>query len=198
MMEQSKRLVLENLEGRVVRQYQWDSEKASLVYRKDTRRLEVHPDIEDLDQRGINYILMDSFTREQISQKPKEIVGCGRLKLVETIKECDSNHNWQDEEGRKNWWQGLAFSSLAIGGLLAISLNFYEEKELASKVPIEHVVQVIQQASPTKKTEVVSKPVVVAPRRAVNLGDTIGSNSGAGGSKQGEGKGRRGISSRKR
>lgn len=39
------RLILENEMGRVVRTLDWESESAVLVFRHDTNRIEIHPDL---------------------------------------------------------------------------------------------------------------------------------------------------------
>lgn len=172
------RLILENEMGRVVRTLDWESQSAVLVFRHDTNRIEIHPDLKWLDQEGVGYtIVLDEISRTQLEQKPIEIEGIGRLALVPHVSNHEVSINIVEEDGSRHWWRSLAMSTVGIGGLIFLSLTMPRENLQSVETPTEHVVKLIKErAQEVVEQPVPAKPKVVAPRQA--LPHSFGRSSG--------------------
>lgn len=179
MQETCRRLILENEMGRVVRTLDWESESAVLVFRHDTNRIEIHPNLRWLDQEGIEYtIIRDEFSRIQLEQAPIEIEGIGRLALVPHVSSHESNIKIVEEDGSRHWWRSLAMSTVGIGGLIFFSLTMPREIPQPAEVPTtEHVVKLIKEKPQEVEQPEPAKPLVVAPRQAP-LPHSFGRSSG--------------------
>lgn len=172
------RLILENEMGRVVRTLDWESESAVLVFRHDTNRIEIHPDLKWLDQEGVGYTtILDEISRTQLEQKPIEIEGIGRLALVPQVSNHEVNIKIFEEDGSRHWWRSLAMSTVGIGGLIFLSLTMPRENLQSVETPTEHVVKLIKErAQEVVEQPAPAKPLVVAPRQA--LPHSFGRSSG--------------------
>lgn len=164
-----QRLVLENSEGQVIRSFEWKDESAEVVYRQDTRRLEIHPNLEWLDQMDFPYTHIKSISRnDELSKTSLPALGQSRLQLVSKVEnlQLNSYRDLQLSEGQRDWWRGLIISIVVLVGIVGISLSLPRQQPQSEIPLVEHVVKLMNKPSEKKITPKNSpRPVVVAPRQ---------------------------------
>lgn len=113
-MEQ--KLVLQDVDGKVVRAFQWSGNAVQVVRRKDTRRLELIDSVTDLEEQNIPFENLGQLDKESLSQKPLLVGQLGHLKFVEKVEATELNSVNPDEN--KKIWRRI----LLVVGLFSVSL----------------------------------------------------------------------------
>lgn len=130
-MEQ--RLVLQDLDGKVVRAFEWSGEPVQVVRRKDTRRLELVQNLSELDEQKISYEDLGLLEKDSITQGPLLVGKLGQLKFVENVQTTELNAK-NPEEDKKTWRNillllfVLAISWIALLSKIPQSLPKIEEE----------------------------------------------------------------------
>lgn len=113
-MGATRRLILENKLGQKVRTYHVETGRLALIYRHDTRRVEIHADLEALKDVSYDVIrdLRGGF------DKPVDIAGVGRLRLAVEGESLDDRTHELEEETRE---LPLFLKRSSIGHLVAVA-----------------------------------------------------------------------------
>jgi hypothetical protein len=149
-MEQT--LVLQDVEGKVVRTFNWSGNPVQVVRRQDTRRLELVEDISDLEDQEIPFENLGSVTQEELSQRPLIVGSLGRLSFVDTVKSTHLDLQ-NPVEGKKAWRLTWLVLGILFGGAL-IGMQFVPlstakiEEEL--KQQVVRIVKNITKPDPVK------------------------------------------------
>ena len=152
--DQQRRLVLEDLDGKVVRAYKWFGEAADVIRRSDNRRLEVVSNTQALELSGIEFERVGRVTLAEISKKPLLVGKLGHLKLVESIGNTETNLHHEDVSEKKAWKTILivvALFSLLLMGVISLQPNTPTaamEQEMR-----QEVVKIFKAAPPKPKVD---------------------------------------------
>ena len=152
--DQQRRLVLEDLDGKVVRAYKWFGEAAEVIRRSDNRRLEVVSNTQALELSGIEFERVGRVTLAEISKKPLLVGKLGHLKLVESIGNTETNLHHEDVSEKKAWKTILivvALFSLLLMGVISLQPNTPTaamEQEMR-----QEVVKIFKAAPPKPKVD---------------------------------------------
>ena len=76
-MNAARRLVLENRNGQTVRSFASKSEEMSLIYRHDTRRVELHSDLKTLVDAEVSFQILKNLTITALKKSPVAVPGVG-------------------------------------------------------------------------------------------------------------------------
>lgn len=149
MNEKLYTVVLKNLLGQVVRTLKWSGKDSHLVHRFDKGRLELCENLQDLQESGVKFLVLQSVELSTIQSGPLTIAGFGTLGFPLDTEEYQDNTQVEKEDSRV-WWQSLAmvFVGAAISIYTIYSVDITEE---ALKEELrEHVVKVIKRRPPKR------------------------------------------------
>lgn len=116
-MSMENRLVLEDDKGTVLRTFRWEGDKAKVIRRGDTKRLEVVGDTQHLEQHKIPYENLGEIAKSELGQKPFLVGQLGRLRLIEDIKVTDKDMDLEGDDQRL--W------ALVLLGLLVFTASLF-------------------------------------------------------------------------
>lgn len=155
---QNEKLVLQDNQGKVLRTFAWTGTEAYVIQRDDNRRLELCPNLEELDVEGVAYTELGKFSSRD--RKPFLVGELGMLNFVEAIGETQINVESEAESSR-NWWIALGLCILlAIGFGSYLMWGNHPEPPTVEEKAKERVVQIIK-SKPTPKALPV--PTAAAP-----------------------------------
>lgn len=170
------KLVLEDLDGAVVRAYQLGDNitgdcTLQVVRRSDNRRIEVVSSTEALDRKKIAYQKLTEFKRNDLKQAPLLIGQLGHLKLLEDIQKTEMNMLAKKEDDRKILYIFLAVVLFAFLVAMFIKLNQAEmvndPEEMKQEVvriiqnrPVPPKVAAQDMTKPSNETQVVKEKMV--------------------------------------
>ncbi len=141
--------VLENRQGQVVRTFNWEHTQLSLVYNQDTRRIESHSSLQQLEDEGIPFKLIAQVTPAEVQKRPVAIDGGGQLKWLQETPRFSPNFEMSEEKenlpGFLRWAAIVQISLL----FLVLALNHFISPVVAPSE--EHTVTVIPQMEITKE-----------------------------------------------
>jgi len=161
-MSAAKLLILENTLGQKVRTFAVHSDTLKLVYLKSTRRIEAFANLEELDQNGVEYTLLQEITLSELSEQGLELQGLGRVRMYPAEVRNSPTHalpEENDEEQLKTILQKTTAGHLVAIFLLILGSWIYanyfsktQEPPLVTIVlPQEEVVKTQPEARPTVK-----------------------------------------------
>lgn len=174
------RFVLENEKGEVVRTFAVDSDEIVVIYRHDTRRIDVVSETETLDKAGVSYDVLKTTTRKTAMDRSVPLSNGGRFKFTSNIEKTASLVQISDdsEEQEKKIYKYTAMTQLGIMlfilivGLL-IEPFFVDKKveEVVTIVPKQfNEIRPRMTVAPSEKTPVRPKYAdknVVAPKKTI-------------------------------
>jgi hypothetical protein len=150
-MEQ--KLVLQDVEGKVVRAFQWSGQPVQVIRRQDTRRLELVENLNELEEQNISYENLGELNNE-VKKNPLLVGALGQLKFVDAVKDTTVDAKNPDEN-KKIWRATLAM-------LLLLSVAWVA---MLSKIPLtmpkieeELKQQVVKIVKNIQKKEVIEQP----------------------------------------
>lgn len=148
-----KRLILENSMGQKIRSLRTQSEQAHLIYRADSRRVELVSDLSILDEQEIEYTVLKSTTISSLEKAPVAISGIGRLHLAEENEILAENVYTLPQEDDNEKMNAILKKSgighlIAIGVLVLISVVINHFKKEAQPEP-----QLVTIVMPEKQTQ---------------------------------------------
>jgi len=120
-MTATRRLILENKMGQKIRSMRIQSTEAHLIYRADTRRVELASDLTLLDEQNIEYDVIKSMTIASLEKAPLNLSEIGKLRLAledETIVENVYSLPQEDDQEKLN----VLLKKSSIGHLIAIGV----------------------------------------------------------------------------
>jgi hypothetical protein len=164
------RFVLENEKGEVVRSFTIDSDELILIYRHDTRRVDVVGEVESLKKEGISFDILKRTTPETAMSRSIPLTNGGRFKFTNNIEKTAKLVNTPDdsEEQEKIIYKYTAFTQM--GAMLLILIIGLLIEPLFMNDKVEEVVTIIpQQFIQPPKPKMTVKPAeqkVVKPKYA--------------------------------
>lgn len=175
-MNLGKKLVFEDGDGRVVRAFQWEGDKARVIRRGDTRRLELVGDTESLTRKNIPFEDLGEIDPAGIAGAPFLVGQLGHLRLIETIQETVRDEAPSEENERLWKWALLGLFLLTAGmfGLLRnkplVTPKIEEELKqqvvkISKRIPPREVTKL--QATHSRSDTPVNAPVVKPKTDAV-------------------------------
>jgi hypothetical protein len=150
------KLVLENKDGKAVRTFLVNGDEATVVSRKDTRRVEVVANVAMLDSKKVKYETIGQFNKADIEKKSIVIGDSGKLRLVSMVGDVTRNTHSVAEIDNQPWYKTLGL----VAGfflILLVALHFMkiDESKLAEE-RTQTIVQIVKKMPPVEKV----KPVV--------------------------------------
>jgi TonB family protein len=88
-MTASKRLILENTIGQKVRSFEVTANEVNLIYREDSRRLELIGDLSELNHDEIPYQLLRTIDTHSFDRAPLKLDDFGTLRLAQEKEKVD-------------------------------------------------------------------------------------------------------------
>lgn len=152
------RLVLENKKGEVVRTFSVESEEIYLVYRHDSRRVELVPSLKFLDNNNIRYDLLKKTTVNAVKRRAVDLGNGGTFRFTKTIEKLTPlvQVNDDSEEQAVAIYKKTAYTQLGTMVFILI-MGLLIEPFFFSK-PEEPVVIVVPQTfTPPKKEAITVK-----------------------------------------
>ena len=153
------RFVLENEKGEVVRSFAVDSEELIVIYRHDTRRVDVVAETQSLKDQGVLFDVLKSTTATIVQDRSVPLSNGGRFKFTTTIDKTAKlvNIHEDSEEQEKQIYKYTAFTQ--IGLMLLILIIGLLIEPLFMKKEVEEVITIIpKQFMPPVKPQMVVKP----------------------------------------
>lgn len=165
------RLVLENNEGKAVRLIQVAGDSATIVTRKDTRRVEVVNDVSDLEAKKIQFEELAQVTRAGLEKAPMKVGTTGRLRLAPTII-ADVTHNItlvneNDERFKRSVAGTAAMMVILIALMFVLRPDLAKQDEelkqqvvqIVKKIPVKPQPIVQQTQAKTEQKQQIAKEV---------------------------------------
>ena len=112
-----KKIVLESQNNSVVRVFPWAEGDLKVILRRDIQRIELRKDLEELDELGVAYEVLTTFS--PASENEKELSGMGTLRVLSETDSLKTIGNIQSMEEPQSPWH----KSLAITGVLGLALG---------------------------------------------------------------------------
>ncbi len=164
------RFVLENEKGEVVRTFAIDSEEFYVIYRHDTRRVEVTSDINQLKENGVSFDVLKKTSAKTAMNRSVSLANGGRFRYTDHIaKTVSLTHLETDSDDQeKTIYKYTAYVQLGVMALILILGLLIEP--LFVKKDVEEVVTVIPQQYIPKVERVTVSPSdkKVVPKKFAN------------------------------
>lgn len=157
-METAKKLVLEKGNGEVIRTFVFQGDEALVIQRKDTRRLEIVPNVDELVRKRIKFSELGKiqFTEDVAF----EIPGIGRIKNAEVEAKVALDPEVEEESDRL-WWGALFIVVVSFIAMMVFLANVKTETPALEEEMKQEVVQIIQKLQPKTvqpKVDAVANP----------------------------------------
>lgn len=151
------KFVLQNEDGVVVRTFEWESSELNLIYRLDSRRVEVVSNVKELEKQKIPFNLIKTFSGEGVRRRAITLPNGAQLRFVKEVGEVVGSINTPDdsEEQEKAIYKWTALSQ--VSAMLFILIVGLLIEPLFQKKHDEPVVTVIPQQFIQKKESVTVK-----------------------------------------
>lgn len=152
----NKKLVLENDQKEVTRVFYWDGQPATVICREDTRRVELHPDLQVLADENVAYKTLAQVDPAVITKQPISVYGGAQLRLVDSVDAVVVPPE-NPKENNKVIWLALLLVLLLNG--IFMTMAFKAEPEVA-KIEEElkqRVVQIVKKTPVEKPRPVITK-----------------------------------------
>lgn len=144
-METAKKLVLEKDNGEVIRTFVLRGNEAHVIQRKDTRRLELVPNLEDLVNKRVKFSELGKiqFTEDFEFDVP----GIGRIKSAAVDAKVAVDPEMEEESDRL-WWGALFIMALFFFTSMVFMSNLTIQTPEIQEELKQEVVQIIQRLQP--------------------------------------------------
>ncbi len=118
------KFVIENKKGEVVRTLDWQGIKLHIIYRHDTRRIEMTDDLKALKDQNIEFTSIEIVRKSEVQKKPVDIGQVGTLRYLENIESLSPSPKTVDDDikpfiGSLKWISGVSTSVLLLLFLIA-------------------------------------------------------------------------------
>ncbi len=111
------RLVWEDEKGTVLRAFRWEGDRAQVIRRADTRRLEVVGDTAALEDKKIPFENLGTISKSELQQKPFFVGQLGRLRMLEEIAVTDKDMTLEGDSQK--------LCALVLLGLLVFTVSLF-------------------------------------------------------------------------
>jgi outer membrane biosynthesis protein TonB len=153
----SGKFVLENSEGFVVRTFEWKSSNLFLIYRHDSRRVEVVSDLRPLEDDKISFDVIKSFSSDAVKKRAIKLPNGATLRFSKEVGEglasIESPEESEEQEKAIYKWTALT----QISAMLFILIVGLLIEPFFSKKPDEILVVVAPQQIIQKKETITVK-----------------------------------------
>lgn len=160
-MEIAKKLVLEKGNGDIIRTFVFSGDSAIVIQRKDTRRLELVPNVDDLVLKRVKFNELGKIRFSEMDHLGFDVPGVGRIKNAAVEAKVAMDPEVEDENDRL-WWGALFIVAMSFLALMSFLSTVATESPALEEEMKQEVVQIIQKLTP--------KPV--APKMEATLNNT--------------------------
>ncbi len=115
-----KRLILENTLGQKVRSFQTDASDLIIVFRMDSRRVELVSDLSQLESEEIEFRILKNLTVKSLEKVACSIAGVGTLRLAEANEKLDQV-GFELAPDQDHTDLILAFQRSSVGHVVAVA-----------------------------------------------------------------------------
>lgn len=152
------RFVLENENGQVVRTFSIESETLFVIYRHDTRRVEVLSEIDSLDRQGITYNVLKKTSANSVKRRFVPLENGAKFRFVKEIENTVASVNLPEdsEEQEKAIYKYTAL--IQLGTMLFVLIVGLLIEPLFVSKPEETIVTVIPQEFVQKREKITVAP----------------------------------------
>lgn len=157
-----KKLVLENGDNKVARIFQWDGNAAHVICREDTRRIELHSQLDVLNANRILYKKLAVVNPQDIQKQPVNIGNNVTLRLVQDIEAVEQSAEPKKESQRTIYT--IVLTVFLLSGGFVSWMSSIPNDSLASKEDLkQQVVQIVKKMQPkeTQKLQMVKPDATV-------------------------------------
>lgn len=142
------KFVLQNEDGIVVRTFEWESSELNLIYRLDTRRIEVISNVKALERQKIPFNLIKTFSSEGLRRRAITLPNGAQLRFVkevgETVKSINTPDDSEEQEKAIYKWTALTQIStllfiFIVGLLIEPFFQKKHEEPVVTVIPQEFV-----------------------------------------------------------
>jgi hypothetical protein len=161
-------IILRNSENETVRLFAGFEEVPAethlkLIQRVDTRRLEVHLDLQSLRDQKIDFVEVSEFNVSDL-QKGVEVPHVGHLVEVQSVENLAENVEMVEDSSGADWLKSLSLVIvLAIGALSFILTRPHELPSIEEELK-QHVVKIVKRTPPPPKPQPKAQMISKAPR----------------------------------
>ncbi len=142
-----KRLVLENGDNKVARIFHWDGNAAHVICREDTRRIELHSELEMLNANRILYKKLGVVDPKEIQKTPVTIGKNVTLRLVQDIAALEKSAELKKDNKRTSI--SIVVGVMVLSGALVSWLSTMTGDNAAKKEELkQQVVQIVKKIQP--------------------------------------------------
>lgn len=140
------RFVLENQNGEVVRTFALETDAIFIVYRHDTRRVEVISNLDELTDAGVSFDLLKKTTPRSVKRRSIALANGGHFRFVKEIDKT-SRLSQLPEDSKEQEQLIYKYTAMTQVGLmlLVLILGLFIEPFLFGKKTEEPIVTVIPQ-----------------------------------------------------
>lgn len=165
------KFVLENSDGQVTRTFLWEDGTAAVVFREDTRRVEL-AEPKELAQENIPHTVISKVSRTKIMKSPLRLGEFGTLRFIPKIEQLEPSVILP-EENPERFKKILKFTAIGHLGVLAfiflIGLVIYPWlKEEPQTVQVVRQVRLEKKKTPQPKTVAMSETKVRPTKAQAN------------------------------
>lgn len=157
-----KKLVLENGDNKVARIFHWNGNAAHVICREDTRRIELHSELEMLNANRILYKKLGVIDPKSIQNQPVIIGKNVTLRLVQDVAHVEPNAELKPEN--KRTITALVASVFVLSGAFVSWMSSLPQDNLAAKEDLkQQMVQIVKKIQPkeTPKAQMVKPDATV-------------------------------------
>jgi len=150
------KLVLENKDGKAVRTFLVSGDEATVISRKDTRRVEVVANTAALEAKKVKFETLGQFNKAEGAAKSVAIGDTGKIRVVSIVGDVARNNQSVEEIDNQPWYKTLGTVAVLFF-LFLVLLHFskFDDAKLAQEQKQE-IVQIVKRIPPAQKV----KPVV--------------------------------------
>ena len=179
MAKTAHKLILENKLGERVRTFQVEGDALTLIYRLDTRRIEAHSDLSDLDMDQVEYQTVEEVSVSSLRKNSMKLKGLGLIRLANE-EEIATSPTYELPEETDDAQLQILMKKTAIGHLAAVSflvlfslaLGYFTQTKIEPQLvtivlppketkALEHVKVSEKKVAPTPVAHVTPKKSVV-------------------------------------
>lgn len=163
MRELNGQFILENAEGKVVRTFHWEAQQGYLIYRLDTKRVEIVADVKALKEEKIPYQLIRRVSASGLQKRAVKLPNGARVCFSQDAQDTVSLIQIPEDsrEEEKKIYKITAMTQMGLM-LFVLIVAFLIEPFLVDKK--EEVVVTIP---PSIVRDIVKKPTVKAATKKV-------------------------------
>jgi hypothetical protein len=142
-MMKAMKLILENNDGKTVRTFHVEGEKAVVVSRRDTRRIELHPDTRALEAKKVKFETLGEIHSADLAKAPFSLGPFGQLKMVPAITSVVHDPQLEPED-RNKWLTSLAAMAVAQSLFFVFVLTRPTDSAKIEQEMKQQVVQIVK------------------------------------------------------